>query len=602
MNSTSLGHRLVRHLAVAAVAGLATSASSEIVWRAVNLTIPGTTNGLYLNVVTGAFNTTGGTGSTVPGWDVNPWSSTTLNFFNPTAPTGGVYMRLTSGGAPASGVSNLAGGTIIGSASTWSSGGAQTTGPGAFVFNSSNNLVGFRFNNEATGTLHYGWMRISLSGTLQGQPRRVVEYAYESQPGASITAGELPPCRADLDGNGLVGGGDLAVLLGEWGDPCCGADLNGDGLVNAADITVLLGEWSTQCSPVLNGLAPTGGSILGGTEVVLSGRHLAAASEVAFGGVPATDVEAVDGTTVVAVVPARKSVGTVDVSVTTPFGTVTLAGGFNYTSPVPWATILEVAPDPAVVTNASLRNAIIATGLPWRVRDNASQIEMLLVPPGTFMMGCSPSLQYGCNSAENPVHQVTLTQAYYLGRYEVTQAQWTAVMGSNPSAFQSASAQVPAAQVPLRPVERVSWNMIQGFETATGLRLPTEAEWEYACRAGTTTAFNNGSNDDATLGTLAWFYSNSGSQTRPVGQKLANALGLHDMHGNVFEWVEDWYGSNYYAQSPAVDPPGPISGSYRLLRGGSWLYGSDLCRASNRGSIEPGAGINVFGFRVARTP
>ncbi|MBM4107186.1 MAG: formylglycine-generating enzyme family protein, partial [Phycisphaerae bacterium] len=207
-------------------------------------------------------------------------------------------------------------------------------------------------------------------------------------------------------------------------------------------------------------------------------------------------------------VSARTPAGTIgsrDVSVVTPAGSTTLAGGFTYELiPTPWATVLEVAPDPAVVTNASLRNAIAATGLPWRVRDNASQIEMLLVPPGTFMMGCSPSLQYGCNFDENPVHQVTLTQAYYLGRYEVTQAQWTAVMGSNPSWFQSASAQVPAAQVPLRPVERVSWNMIQGFETATGLRLPTEAEWEYACRAGTTTAFNNGSNDDATLGTLAW--------------------------------------------------------------------------------------------------
>jgi len=267
-----------------------------------------------------------------------------------------------------------------------------------------------------------------------------------------------------------------------------------------------------------------------------------------------------------------------------------------------WGSIIEIAPDPAVVTDPEWRERIIATGLPWRVRDNASQIEMLLVPPGTFMMGCSPSNQYGCSGDENPVHQVTLTQAYYLGRYEVTQAQWTAVMGSNPSQFQGSSAQVPAAEVPLRPVEQVSWNMIQGFETATGLRLPTEAEWEYACRAGTTTAFNNGSNDDATLGTLAWFSSNSGSQTRPVRQKLANALGLHDMHGNVWEWVEDWYGSNYYAQSPAVDPPGPISGPYRVLRGGSWLNFSYGCRASFRGFVGPGVDNDFYGFRAARTP
>ena len=271
-----------------------------------------------------------------------------------------------------------------------------------------------------------------------------------------------------------------------------------------------------------------------------------------------------------------------------------------------WGTVIAVAPDPAVVTNASLRAAIIATGLPWRVRDNASQIEMLLVPPGTFMMGCSPSNQYGCDSDENPVHQVTLTQAFYLGRHEVTQAQWTAVMGSNPSSFQNPSSQVPAEQVPNRPVEQVSWNMIQGFEAATGLRLPTEAEWEYACRAGTQTAFNlppNGTNNDNLAGQLGWFGSNSSWQTRPVGQKQANNLGLHDMHGNVLEWCEDRYGSNYYAQSPEVNPSGPISGSNRVLRGGSWNNSSSLGRASDRFDVSPGDDDYVgLGFRAARTP
>jgi len=184
----------------------------------------------------------------------------------------------------------------------------------------------------------------------------------------------------------------------------------------------------------------------------------------------------------------------------------------------------------------------------------------------------------------------------------VTQAQWTAVMGSNPSYFQTSSAQVPAAQVPLRPVDQVSYHMIQHFEAATGLRLPTEAEWEYACRAGTTTAFNNGSNVDASLGALALFSSNAGSQTHPVGQKLANALGLHDMHGNVWEWVADWSGSNYYAQSPAVDPTGPEIGLTRVLRGGSWLSFSNFCRASYRYGFIPGPGHVYVGFRAARTP
>jgi formylglycine-generating enzyme required for sulfatase activity len=280
--------------------------------------------------------------------------------------------------------------------------------------------------------------------------------------------------------------------------------------------------------------------------------------------------------------------------------------------PLPWATVLEFAPNPAVVTSGSLRKAIASTGLPWRVRDNSSQIEMLLVPPGTFNMGCSASNSFGCQSDENPVHAVTLTNAFYIGRYEVTQAQWTARMGSNPSWFQSASAQVPAAQVPNRPVEQVSWNTIQGFLSATGLRLPTEAEWEYAYRAGTTTAFHsmpgfpNGTNDDNQVGNIAWWgaYSggNSAEQTRPVGGKAANALGLHDMSGNVWEWVNDRYSSTYYASSPSTNPPGPATGSYRVLRGGSWSNGANGLRSSFRSDSTPGYSLSSFGFRVARAP
>jgi formylglycine-generating enzyme required for sulfatase activity len=277
-------------------------------------------------------------------------------------------------------------------------------------------------------------------------------------------------------------------------------------------------------------------------------------------------------------------------------------------NPLPWATVLEFAPDPAIVTSGSLRKAIAATGLPWRVRDNLTNIEMVLIPPGTFNMGCSASNQWGCFSAENPVHAVTLTNAFYMGRYEVTQAQWTARMGSNPSSFQSASAEVPAAQVPNRPVERVSWDMIQGFLTATGMRLPTEAEWEYACRAGTTTAFHGwpaqtaGTNDDTLVGNIAWFSSNSNSQTRPVGGKAPNGFGLHDMSGNVFEWVNDWYSDSYYASSPSTNPPGPATGSHRVLRGGSWNLVTIFLRSSLRSNLTPGNTFNTIGFRVARAP
>jgi len=265
--------------------------------------------------------------------------------------------------------------------------------------------------------------------------------------------------------------------------------------------------------------------------------------------------------------------------------------------------VLEFAPDPVVITDPEWRSRITATGLPWRIRDNASQIEMLLVPPGTFMMGCSPSDQSGCYSDENPIHEVTLTQSFYLGRYEVTQAQWTAVMGSNPSYHQGAF--YPNSET--RPVERVSWNMIQGFETATGLRLPTEAEWEYACRAGTTTAFNlppNGTDDENQLDLVAWYFSNSGFETHGVGGKIANNLGLHDMHGNVYEWCEDWYGDSYYAVSPSVDPPGPSGGNYRVLRGYSWISWSDQCRASQREGVFPpnDTAAGYLGFRAARSP
>jgi MYXO-CTERM domain-containing protein len=191
MQSTSLRGRLSRHLvAAAAVATTAGAASADIVWSGiVNLNIPSTTNGLYLNVLTGAYNVDGGGGSTVAGWDVNPWSAATLSFFNPANPTGGVYVRDAS---TTVGVSNLGFGTVIGEGSTYSSGGAQTTGAFAFNLNSSENLVGFRLFNEDAGTVHYGWMRIELIDTLNGQPRSVVEYAFESTAGASIAAGVVP--------------------------------------------------------------------------------------------------------------------------------------------------------------------------------------------------------------------------------------------------------------------------------------------------------------------------------------------------------------------------------------------------------------------------
>ena len=327
----------------------------------------------------------------------------------------------------------------------------------------------------------------------------------------------------------------------------CLGDLDADRTVTGADLGILLGQWGQAGSGDLNGDGIVGGADLG----LLLG---------VWGACPVT-------------IPS-------------------------------WATLLEAQPDPAVVTNATLRAAISASGLAWRVRDTATQMEMMLVPPGTFTMGCTASNQYVCDGdgVENPTHSVTFTQSFYMGRYELTQGQWVAKMGSKPSWFQGAS--YPDAAN--RPVEQVSWNTIQGYLSATGMRLPSEAEWEYAYRAGTTTAFHsmpgypNGTNDDNQVGTIAWYGSNSGSQTHAVGGKAANALGLHDMAGNVKEWVNDWIEG--YSSGAQTNPLGPVSGSFRVFRGGSWGNVTGNVRSSDRGGNSPDEPNYRIGFRVARNP
>ena len=361
-------------------------------------------------------------------------------------------------------------------------------------------------------------------------------------------------------------------------------------------------------APTITSISPTSGSTTGGTAITITGTNLTGATSVTVGGVAATSFVVVSSTSVTAVTPAG-TVGAKSVAVTTLSGTASLASAFTY---VVWYTVLEQYVDPAVVTNVTMRNAISASGLPWRVQDTSSGIEMLLVPAGTFTMGCSASTQYGCGSDETPTHQVTLS-AFYIGRYEVTQAQWTAKMGSNPSYF------VPAngySSDTTKPVEKVSWNIIASGSTSfmylTGLRLPTEAEWEYAYRAGTTTAFHSypgytsGTNDDTLLGNIAWYSGNNGASgsstfgTKAVGGKFANALGLHDMSGNVYEWCQDWHGA--YSSGAQTNPTGPTSGTDHLLRGGCWGVISFYCRASRRDHITPGYVDVSLGFRVAKTP
>lgn len=473
-------------------------------------------------------------------------------------------------------------------------------------------------------------------------------------------------CNADLNGDGRVDGADLATVLSQWGNcppvvttvtPEQGSVLGGTvititGTGFASTVAVAVGGAPCTAVTVLsptqvrattppgtagqaaiavttpagtslapspfnyvlqsvNSISPSSGSYSGGTSITISGQYLSGTTAVTIGGVPVTNLVVVNSTTVTAVTPPG-SVGAVDVVVTGSKGTVSLAGGFTYQLIVvpSWATLLEATPDPTVVADPVLRAAIVATGFAWRVRDTGTGIEMLLVPPGAFQMGCSASAYDNCDSDEVPVHAVSLTSAFYLGRYEVTQAQWQARTGSNPSAFQSASAEVPATEVPNRPVERVSWDDASGFLVATGMRLPTEAEWEYACRAGTVTAFHGyglqpaGFNLDEYVNQIAWFLYNPPVQTRPVGTKSSNGLGFHDMSGNVWEWVNDRWSSTYYAESPLQNPAGPTTGSHRVLRGGSVFNNTGSSRSSSRTSYLPCCipGDNAFGFRVARNP
>jgi formylglycine-generating enzyme required for sulfatase activity len=264
---------------------------------------------------------------------------------------------------------------------------------------------------------------------------------------------------------------------------------------------------------------------------------------------------------------------------------------------------------------------------------SSTGIELAYIPAGTFTMGI-PASEENSQDSERPQHQVTLS-AFYMGKYEVTQAQYQTVIGTNPSNFTTNPADGETQNK--RPVERVSWydtlvfcnklSISEGLTPAysidgktnpdewgtvptaidatwdavaiitesNGYRLPTEAQWEYACRAGTTTAFHTGNTISDNTG---WYSTNSGSKTHEVGKKTANAWNLYDMHGNVLEWCWDWYGA--YTDEPQTNPSGASSGSDRVLRGGDWLNSADNVRSAYRNFYDPGYRSINFGFRLAR--
>jgi formylglycine-generating enzyme required for sulfatase activity len=282
------------------------------------------------------------------------------------------------------------------------------------------------------------------------------------------------------------------------------------------------------------------------------------------------------------------------------------------------ARLTESAPTPTTPDSPIVEHVEQQRGLEARLT-NSIGMEFVLIAAGTFLMGSDHG-----GGDEQPIHQVTISQPFYLGTYAVTQGQWEAVMGTNPSHFTGDRN---------RPVEQVSWEDTQEFiqrlhtrEGGARYRLPTEAEWEYACRAGSQTAYSFGGTPYGVSGTpygasgtpygvggpslsaYGWYAGNASEgifalfrsgKTHPVGQRQPNAWGLYDMHGNVWEWVQDWYGN--YAPEPVADPQGPASGVYRVFRGGSWYHGARHCRSAYRSHGTPSYRARYLGVRLLRT-
>lgn len=226
---------------------------------------------------------------------------------------------------------------------------------------------------------------------------------------------------------------------------------------------------------------------------------------------------------------------------------------------------------------------------------SSSCMEFVLIPPGEFDVG-SPSAEMDRSDYESPTHKVTIKNPFYMGKSSVTQKQWKMIMGNNPSHFKGED----------RPVEMVSWNEVQEFikklnaaESTDKYRLPSEAEWEYVCRAGTQTRYSFG-DDESKLNEYAWYAENSGSKTHPICRKKPNSWGLYDMHGNVWEWVQDKWHEKYNV--PPSDGNAWEEGNCfdRVSRGGSWYCNVGFCRSAGRFRRAPESLFSNLGFRLLR--
>jgi len=260
-----------------------------------------------------------------------------------------------------------------------------------------------------------------------------------------------------------------------------------------------------------------------------------------------------------------------------------------------WWSLTARYPEAEGLKEGDVGGLMMKVGFGVEANTNSIGMRFIAVQPGSFIMG-SPKGEGGPD--EYPHHRVGITRSFLIGVTEVTQAQWRAVMATNPSIFEGSDL----------PVDSVSWNEVQEFirrlnaKEGTGkYRLPTEAEWEYACRAGGRGKWTFG-NDEDRLKDYAWYEANAGGQTHPVGGKKPNAWGLCDVHGNVWEWCQDWYQHDYYKESPSRDPQGSQKGLKRMIRGGSRNSTSSTSRCAFRDCISPGGSNGYVGFRLARDP
>lgn len=269
--------------------------------------------------------------------------------------------------------------------------------------------------------------------------------------------------------------------------------------------------------------------------------------------------------------------------------------------------------DSRVVIEAKFLEGIKATGLPWRIRHKQTGIVLLLVPPGKFVMGMSQG-DIDAGKSELPAHEVTLSRPFYLGETVVTQREWCSIIDQNPSRFpkrkvfakellvskgltaEEAGVRLTPVDIDLLPVECVSWDAAKEFLQRANLQLPSEAQWEYACRAGDRTVRYGQIQD------IAWYQSNSKKSTQLVCKKKPNQMGFYDMLGNVFEWCEDYFSELYYRENitNSTDPTGPTRGKERVLRGGSWDYSKADCRASARLGFSQEFRLPSVGFRVMK--